>query len=294
MDENTRLSDEQPEKPKKLKRHFIIWVLLLGFVMLLLGQILGEMICLPLIRLAGDRGDIQFALMYLSFIGIHIVVLLFCLLWEKPAFRSFWHVKQGGGKGNTFKMLGLGLLIGIVMNGACILIAWLHGDLDLSMGVFHPGYLLFALACVFVQSAAEELLTRGYMMKTLGERYGVWVAAIANALFFGALHLMNNGITVTSFLSIVAIGFALSLVMIYFDSLWLCAALHTGWNFTQRLLFGLPNSGIVSQSSWFHLEGAKGSLCYDPVFGVEGTIVAVVIICVFGLLVFLRGRKQKA
>lgn len=288
--------NEENTAPRKKEptRHQLVIVLLLSFALMLLGSILGGLIVLPLNRLAGDRGELQFLLMYFNFIGIHIVVLLFCLIWEKPVLRSFRHARRGGGRGNSLGRFGLGLLLGFGMNGLCILLAWLHGDLDLSRGSFRGMYLLLAFFCVLVQSSAEELLTRGYMMGVLRQRYPAWVAVAANALFFGALHLFNQGITLLSFLNIVIIGLGFSLVMVYFDSLWLCAALHTAWNFTQNLIFGLPNSGIVSQASWFHLEGAAGSFCYDPVFGVEGSLTAVIVVGLFALGTLLLGRRRKA
>ena len=198
--------------------------------------------------------------------------------------------------GNTLKLFGVGALVGFLMNGACILVAWLHQDLHFTVGSFQAGYLLLAFLCVLVQSAAEELVTRGYMMGALRERYPVWVTVAANSLFFGALHLLNPGITVLSFLNIVMIGLCFSLVMVAFDSLWMCIALHTAWNFTQNLLFGLPNSGIVSQSSWLHLEAARGSVLYDAVFGVEGAVPALVVEALFILVVLLicqRNRRKR-
>ena len=64
------------------------------------------------------------------------------------------------------------------------------------------------------------------------------------------------------------------------------------WNFTQNLLFGLPNSGLVSQSSFLHLDAASDSLFYDATFGVEGSLTAVIVISLFAVGVVLVGRKK--
>ena len=152
--------------------------------------------------------------------------------------------------------------------------------------------MLCALVCVCIQSGAEELVTRGYMMGALQKRYPVWVAIATNALLFAALHLGNPGVTALSILNIAAIGLALSLVMYYFGSLWMCIAVHTAWNFTQNFLFGLPNSGIVSESSFLHLEAARDSLFYNVAFGVEGTLTAVIVIAAFAVGVVLYARKK--
>ena len=280
-------------KPVKRKRHFILVVIGVALALAFGGSSFGSLLLNPVYRLLPDMdGSTAFLLQYLSFIGIDILVLVYCALFEKDIFRSFLHPKQGGSAGNTGKTFALGLLIGFGMNGLCILLAWLHGDLHFYAGRFQVLYMICALICVCIQSGAEELITRGYMMGALQRRYPCWLAIAANALFFGVLHLTNPGITVVSFLIIVAVALALSLVIYYFGSIWLCIAFHTAWNFTQNFLFGLPNSGIVSESSFLHLDAASDSLFYDVAFGVEGSLTAVIVIALFAVGVVLVGRKK--
>ena len=280
-------------KPVKRKRHFIPAVIGIALALAFGGSSFGSLLLNPVYKLLPDMdGSTAFLLQYLSFIGIDILVLVYCVLFEKDIFHSFLHPKQGGSAGNTVKKFALGLLIGFGMNGLCILLAWLHGDLHFYAGRFQPLYLLCALVCVCIQSGAEELITRGYMMGALQRRYPVWVAIAANALFFGVLHLTNPGITVLSFLNIVIIAVALSFVMYYFGSIWMCVAVHSMWNFTQNFLFGLPNSGLVSKGSFLHLDAASDSLFYDATFGVEGSLTAVIVIALFAVGVVLVGRKK--
>ena len=93
-------------------------------------------------------------------------------------------------------------------------------------------------------------------------------------------------------INIVIIAAALSFVMYYFGSIWMCVAVHSMWNFTQNLLFGLPNSGLVSKGSFLHLDAASDSLFYDATFGVEGSLTAVIVIALFAVGVVLVGRKK--
>ena len=291
MEEKERSVPAAPEKKKK--RHFILAVIGIALLLMFGGQALGEGLTALLRRLMPNASaGTVFLFHYLSFIGIDILVLVYCALCEKDIFRSFLHPKQGGSVGNTGKNFALGLLIGFLMNGICILIAWLHGDIHFYADRFRLLYMLCALVCVCIQSGAEELVTRGYMMGALQKRYPVWVAIATNALLFAALHLGNPGVTALSILNIAAIGLALSLVMYYFGSLWMCIAVHTALNFTQNFLFGLPNSGNVSESSFLHLEAARDSLFYNVAFGVEGTLTAVIVIAAFAVGIVLCARKK--
>ena len=182
-----------PAKPVKLKRHFILAVIAITLLLIFVGSAIGELPVILLQKLFPNMsGGSAFLLQYLSFIGVDILVLAYCALFEKDIFRSFLHPGQGGSPGNTGKHFALGLLIGFGMNALCILLAWLHGDIHFYTGRFQLLYMLCALVCVCIQSGAEELVTRGYMMGALQKRYPVWVAIATNALLFGALHLTSR------------------------------------------------------------------------------------------------------
>ena len=300
MDEqnNAALPVEPAAETKKKRRpirHMIWAVCLIALLIVLLGQIVGDFLVGFAIKGFGiTDASTLFLFMYLSMIGVDLLVLLYTLLCERPIFRSFGRRAVPGGRGNTWKLFGVGLLAGFAMNALCILAAWLHGDIVLSVGRFRPLYLLAALVCVCVQSGAEELVTRGYMMGAIRDRYNVWVAASVNSLFFGALHLLNPGITVLSFVNVVAVGFALSVVMIKLESLWFCVAMHTAWNFSQSIFFGLPNSGIVSAGSFFHLDAARDSVLYSAAFGVEGAITTTLVLLALTLCVLLAAWRGRA
>ena len=75
-------------------------------------------------------GPTLFLFMYLAFIGIDAAVLVFTFFCERPVFRTFG-LRAKGGRGNTWGMFGLGLLVGFGMNALCILAAWLNGDIVL-------------------------------------------------------------------------------------------------------------------------------------------------------------------
>ena len=72
---------------------------------------------------------------------------------------------------------------------------------------------------------------------------------------------------------------------------------HTLWNYTQNNIFGLPNSGRVSDYSTFKLEAAsaQSGLFYDVSFGGEGSIGSVIVFAVvLAVIIFInRGKGEK-
>ena len=229
---------------------------------------------------------------YITTIGVWGV----CLLWflrkrDRPLYRTFTPYC----KGNNVPLLLLGLVLGFVMNGACILAAYLHGDIVLTYDSFRPGGLLMILLCVFVQSSSEELVCRGYMYQKLLKRYNSPAIAIfGNALLFALLHVFNPGVTILAILDIFIFGVMCSLIVYYWDSLWCAFAVHTAWNFTQNIVFGLPNSGLLVPFSVFKLNSATDSFFYNVEFGVEGTVFAVLIDALACVVIYLLGRKHGA
>ena len=139
------------------------------------------------------------------------------------------------------------LSIGIGMNGAAIRMAWMHGDIRMYFDKFELIPFIILFISVFVQSAAEEMICRGFIYQRVLRTYRgrFWLAVIINSVFFGMIHLGNNGISAMAVVDLVVTGLLFSAMVYYFDSLWMAMAVHTGWNFTQSILAGLPNSGNV-------------------------------------------------
>ena len=197
------------------------------------------------------------------------------------------------GQGNTLRGALIGAALGFGLNGFCIAVSALTGVIDLSLDRFNPFWLLAILFAVFIQSSSEELISRVFLYQKLRRRYKNPAVAIAgSALFFMALHTGNPDASVWGMVLIVVFGVFFALMVYYFNSVWACMTMHTLWNFTQNILFGLPNSGIVSRYSLFKLEAATNGLFFDPGFGVEGSPGAVLLMVAACVVLCLLGRKR--
>jgi hypothetical protein len=71
--------------------------------------------------------------------------------------------------------------------------------------------------------------------------------------------------------------------------------MHTTWNYTQSILLGLPNSGIVSERALLHLDSSRGGFFYDEVFGLEGSVTALLVVIALVAIVALTplGKKKE-
>ena len=235
----------------------------------------------------------EFLASYLSFAGIWIAVFLFVAIpkGNRPMLKSWGYNRNG----NNIRGIIAGILMGFGTNGLCVLISWLHGDIKLSFYGIQPVILLAFLGAIMIQSGAEELIDRLYLYQKLRRRYrSPLVVIIFNALVFMAMHIPNPGFTAKAASQIILVGVIFSVLVYYYDSLWAAIWFHTAWNYTQNIIFGLPNSGIVSEYSIFTLEAAsaRNGFFYNVNFGVEGSVGACLLLIILAVVMIIRNRNK--
>jgi membrane protease YdiL (CAAX protease family) len=136
-----------------------------------------------------------------------------------------------------------------------------------------PVLLLGVLLVAFVlQGGLEEWLIRGYIYRTMRERWPPWVSALVSSLLFSGLHAANPNVTWEALLNIVLAGMVLAALVERTGSLWSVTWAHGVWNFALACLLSVPVSGVAM----FHLLEVK--ITGDPVytgggFGPEGSAV---------------------
>ena len=148
---------------------------LISFGLVVAGSILSELLSqiIPVMRLldriTGDPDVSAFMEMYLSTIGVWLVMLpvVLCLRGNRPMKTALVYNRTG----NTGKGALVGLALGFGSNALCVLISLLTGDIKLSYAGFRPVILLAFLVVVFIQSGSEELVDRLYLYQKLRRRY---------------------------------------------------------------------------------------------------------------------------
>jgi len=200
--------------------------------------------------------------------------------------------------GNSLKGYLIGLLIGLICNAICVLMSYLMGDIKLSFYGFDFRALMTLFIAIFIQSGAEELVDRYYIYQKLRRAYNSpLVAIIANSLIFMSMHILNPGFTFISAVQLMLFFITASLFVYYYNGLWIAIGMHMAWNFCQSIIFGLPNSGIVSVYSIFKLEAAsaRNGFFYNVNFGVEASYGAclILLILLIGLCYLNKNKGEK-
>jgi len=267
--------------------------LVIFFLLLLVGTTMG--VGVSKLISSEPSAELTMLLNYFSFIGIWILVILYPLIRksDRPILKTLW-VRYPG---NNLKMFLIGVLgFGFGLNMLCAAAAMLNGDIHLYYSGISPLWFIGFFVCVMIQSGAEELLDRVFLYQRLRKLFPnqPWVAILGNALLFSLIHIFNSGVTGLALLNIVIVGVLYSLIVYYTGSVWCAIAAHTGWNFTQNIILGLPNSGTVTPISMFKLDAANAmdSVFYNVGFGVEGTVFACVVLLAACVGVWLYAKKK--
>ncbi|MDY6049228.1 MAG: CPBP family intramembrane glutamic endopeptidase [Corynebacterium sp.] len=142
---------------------------------------------------------------------------------------------------------------------------------------------LLLIGGIVIQSFAEELLLRGLIMSSLVDRFGAWPGIIGSSVIFGALHLLNEGVTVLSTLNTVLVGIVFGLMFVVHNGLWAPAGAHCAWNAIMGPILGVEVSGFELPASIFttaspHPYGFEATGVCTVVIGIAIAVYAAVLI----------------
>jgi len=236
------------------------------------------------------RTSVQlFVTQLMSLIGTVGIVWLFSTEVDKQSFKSI-----GFNKVHIGRDLALGLVMGFVIMLSGFLILVLSHQLEYT-GTHCNALNLFYNIGVFVFVAiAEEVFTRGYILRNLAVSFNKYVALVISALIFSLMHLANPNITPVSLSIIFLSGLVLGLPYLYTKNLWFSMALHFSWNFFQGPIFGFNVSGL-NVDKLIKTKYATANYWNGGEFGFEGSILAVVfLLCALVAIYFLFRHREHA
>lgn len=270
-----------------------LWIIFITIFIMTLGDFLSYLL-IP--EVSKNRAFLYTFNQYFEFIGIWIIVLFTICFFSKDRYIMKEVFKNE--KGNNYKNILIGFLAGFLLNMVCAVFAILNKNIVLKFKVFEILPFTGLFIAVFIQSSSEELLCRGFMyQRMLKSNSRPIFAIISNSMLFAFLHIFNDGVGTLAIYDIFVTGLFFSLVVYYYDSLWMAMAIHTTWNFTQSILLGLPNSGASFPYSVFQLDisTTSSSFAYNTEFGLEGTILSSVLMTLCCIFVVLdRGKNKKS
>lgn len=274
-----------------------IWAIILSLIFLYGGSIIGEILTIPLY--------IVFLKIPLFFYNQNLLLLFLNLLtFATISSLVFFRVKVierrslssiGLNKNNWLKKYLLGFFIGLVMMSIIVLILLSFGYITIEKNPIQPvgvsaiSSVLVILFGWIIQGATEEIVTRGWLLNVLSNKYNIGVGLLISSTLFGLMHLSNPNVNYIAVINIILVGLFYGFYVIKTNDLWAVCGMHTAWNFAQGNLFGFEVSGIdVSVGSLIDLNLVGSDFITGGIFGPEAGIVATFILLVsIGILLFI-------
>jgi len=186
----------------------------------------------------------------------------------------------------------IGLLIGAGLYAACELILMALGIYRVT-GLNPWATMIPAIAMAVGSSVYEELLFRGVLFGSVEKWLGSWAALVVSALVFGLTHLINPQATLEGALFIaVEAGILLAAAFMLTRRLWLSIGFHLAWNYTQSAIFSGIVSGNEAQEGLIRSTTRGPSWLTGGNFGVESSVVALVLCTTCGIVMLLMAVKR--
>lgn len=187
---------------------------------------------------------------------------------------------------------GTGLLIGIGLYTACVLILMVLGIYRID-GLNPWHYMLPAVPMAVSTGIFEELVFRGALFRIVEEALGSWISLLVSSFVFGFMHLLNPEGTVMGavFISIEA-GLLLAAAYMVTRRLWLSIGFHMGWNYTQSGIFSGIVSGGDSDPGLFRNTIDGPVVLTGGSFGLESSLIAFLLCTTTGVVLLILAVRR--
>ncbi|NLW55863.1 MAG: CPBP family intramembrane metalloprotease [Firmicutes bacterium] len=257
---------------------------------LLLGQILGQLLNLPLeLGKVSEESPLSGLLTYL-FLGLFPLILAFFTT-ERYVFRKKFLPRFFPYHPIVLKDILFGLLLGLLLFSLLFFtfkgIGWIEVTRE-TVNPFLDSNFYFLILTFFTAALFEELLYRGLHLPVFAACWGLPAGIAFSSFLFSLGHLNNPNLGFLGLIGILTAGILFATAYLLTGSLHLAVSLHFSWNLCEAL-FGFQVSGL-SFLSFFSLKLTGPELWTGGAFGPEGGLSGIGLMLLGTVAVFLYAK----
>ncbi|GAA0738217.1 CPBP family intramembrane glutamic endopeptidase [Clostridium oceanicum] len=209
---------------------------------------------------------------------------------EKRSISGLGFYKKG-----CIKNYLIGFTVGMLEFMLVVMLLSISGHIKIEQGFITNkiGAFLIILPAWIIQSATEEILSRGWLMNVLGARYNITIGLVVSSLFFAAMHLGNPNMNIIAFLNLFMTGIFFGLYVIKTENLWGVCGIHAAWNAFQGNFFGFEVSGLnIGVGSIMKLKSVGSPMITGGMFGPEGGLACTIVECLISIFLIYIIKKS--
>lgn len=279
---------------------YIIKKVLAFILIYFVSAVIGEAVVITILtRMGYDplHGDmpgemVAWILSYYGFACFIPVTLVYCKVIEKQPVKAFF-------KGKVLDYLW-GCLIAIVLLAAITCCSLISGSISFTGINANVGILrlLLYLFGFIIQSAAEEVMCRGFLLNALKNQVNVTMAVLVSSIAFAVPHLSSilsceSKYAVVGIINLFLISFIFSVLVLKRGNIWISCGLHFAWNYVLNSIMGLTVSGSDNISEgYLTFKVNEGSLLNGGAYGIEASIITTVVLGVALVLISVIMKKK--
>jgi membrane protease YdiL (CAAX protease family) len=171
----------------------------------------------------------------------------------------------------------------------------LAGDLHVTFWLSGQSirFFLISLVTIAVATLADEAVFRGYPFRRLIDATGPITATVAMSLLFTLRQALHYGAPGTAILLSLLTGILFSVSWFRTHGLWMAWGMRFAWTASMGVLFGLPVSGTVDNSTIIQTTAIGSSWLTGNDYGPEASIVLLLAL-IAALIVLVRVTRDYA
>ncbi len=227
-------------------------------------EIIQEMNVTKDFSVLGLDNNLGFLLMLMSFVGMMIAMLIYLRFAYKlpilKMFTPFARFRWGRARWGFFLMLG----ITVILEGTGMVLYSENFTLQWDPAQWLP-LLLISLTILPIQTTAEELVIRGYLMPHVSHLLnGAWAGLLATSLLFALLHMGNPEVVEYGiqymFPYYLISALFLGLMTIWDNGLEMAMGVHWAVNIFSATIITYEGAAIQTPTIWIMEETDVGTM----------------------------------
>jgi membrane protease YdiL (CAAX protease family) len=192
------------------------------------------------------------------------------------------------------RQLGTGLLLGAGLVALTFTVLAALGAYQFG-GVNAPSIrMLVPLAELVLVGMAEEMMFRGVIFGVTERSLGSKPAIVISALLFSLAHLPNEGVSALAIAVIAVYGVMQAALYMKTRRLWACIGTHIAWNYCISQVFSSTVSGHAATDGLLRGELVGNAMLTGGVFGVEGSLITLLLIAAAAAFLLRRAFASQA
>jgi hypothetical protein len=227
-----------------------------------------------------------------------MVLGLFTATWAMAKIEKRPVLSYGLTDSRMVRRFFFGLAVGLLLISALVGALWsthlLVFDETVLRGAAIWKYAALWAALDLLVAFFEEGFFRGYLLYTLTRGLNFWWAALIMSVIFGAAHGLNASESPVGLITAAVGGLVLCLSLWLTGSLWWAIGMHTGMNWAESYLYGVIDSGSVSQGHLLESHPVGAPIWSGGTTGPEGSVYAVIVLLVVAAGLWLMWGRRRA